>query len=329
MVKPFLRRFAPALVAVLGFAAPLQAETFVVQAQSIADYRPVFGTVESLRRAEARVRLAGTLVSLDVVEGDEVQAGQELARVVDDKLALELEAIDASLRALDAQAALARTELERIEELRRRGAVSVAQLDDARTNLDVVEQNRAARRAERAVLVQRQAEGAVLAPEAGRVLQVPVTEAMAVQPGETVAVIATRNFVLRTRLPERHARYLAVGDAVRIAARGMLSADSEGGSTGRIVKVYPELEAGRVVVDVEAPGLGDFFVGERIRLDVATGERPALVVPEAYLTQRFGVTFARLDGIGEVVVQPGQRLNAMVEVLAGLAAGDRLVPYGN
>ncbi|MFW5679128.1 MAG: efflux RND transporter periplasmic adaptor subunit [Pseudomonadota bacterium] len=323
---PRLFALASLLLAPVG---PALAEPFEVTTRTVADYRPVFGTVESVDRAEARVRIAGTLQTLEVAEGDEVERGQELARVVDDKLALELQALDASLRALDAQADLARTELARVEELRRRGAVSVAQLDDARTNLDVVEQTRAARRAERAVLVERQDEGAVLAPEAGRVLRVPVTEGMAVQPGEPVAVIATRDFVLRARLPERHARFLEVGDVVRIAERGLLSGGSANGREGRIAKVYPELDAGRVVVDIAAPGLGSFFVGERIRLEVATGDRSALIVPDAYLTRRFGVTFARLEGVGEVVVQPGQRVADGTDVLAGLEPGDRLVAYGN
>jgi hypothetical protein len=154
-----------------------------------------------------------------------------------------------------------------------------------------------------------------------------VVQGTVVQPGETVAVIAVDDFVLRARLPERHAAFLAEGDAVRIAGRGALS----GGDTteGRIVRVYPELEAGQVVVDVAAEGLGDFFVGERVRLEVATGKRAAIVAPPGYLEQRHGVTFARLEGAGEVVVQPGGAVDGGVEILAGLKPGDRLVAYGN
>ena len=32
---------------------------------------------------------------------------------------------------------------------------------------------------------------------------------------------------------------------------------------GKLVKVYPEIDDGRVIADVEVDGLGDFFVGER------------------------------------------------------------------
>ncbi len=323
---PF-RAFAGAFAILSLAATAAAAEVLEVEAVRLRDFRPVFGTVESAKQARARTRIAGTLETLAVVEGDAVTLGQEVARVDDPKIAPELAAVDASLEALEAERKLARVELERVQELRRRGAASAQALDEARTNLDVVFQNIAARRAEREVVLQREAEGAVLAPAAGRVLQVPVTEGMAVQPGETVATIATADFVLRARLPERHARFLAVGDVVRIAARGLVASDIVG--EGTIAKVYPELEDGRVVVDISAAGLGDYYVGERVRLEVATGVRDAVVVPRAYLERRYGVTFARLVGAGEVVVQPGGEVDGGVEILAGVRPGDRLLAYGD
>jgi len=312
---------------IVAASIPNLATAHEVKLRQVSDWRPVFGAVDSVKRAPARVRLAGTLTSLDVSEGDTVTAGQVLARVEDEKIALEIAALDARLKALDAEAALAAIDLERTEKLRARGAVPVARLDEARTRREVVEQTRAAGRAERAALLARQAEGDVLAPEAGRVLAVPVVQGMSVMPGETVAVIATENFILRTRLPERHARFLGTGEPVRIAERGALSGGAAQ-SDGHIVKIYPELDAGQVVIDIEAPGLGDFFVGERIRLEVATGQRAAIIVPETYLDLRHGVTFARLEGGHEVVVQPGVRSGDGIEILAGLRPGDKLIAYG-
>ena len=320
-------RSALAALALLLPSAVAAAEPLAVEVTTVRDYRPIFGTVESMKEADARTRIAGTLERLDVVEGDDVTLGEEIARVVDPKLPQELAAVDASLRALEARRELARIELERMRELRRRQAVSAQALDEARTALDVVEQEIAARRAERAVIEEREAEGRVLAPAAGRVLQVPMTRGMNVQPGETVATIATADYVLRARLPERHARFLAEGDTVRIAARGLLTSEIVG--EGTIIQVYPELEAGRVVADIRAAGLGDYFVGERVRLEVATGERRAVVVPPAYLDKRYGVTFAKLEGGEEIVVQPGSEVDGGVEILAGLHAGDVLVAYGD
>ncbi|MDF2235449.1 efflux RND transporter periplasmic adaptor subunit [Albimonas sp. CAU 1670] len=324
-------RLAPAIWAAAALAAgalPAAAQGLEVSAREISDRRPVFGQVESVKRAVARARLTGELVELTVTEGDAVTAGQVIARVQDDKLALQIAALDAGIRALEAQQAQARIDLDRARELRDRGAVPAATLDQAQTAMNVVEETRAAREAERAALVQRRDEGAVLAPEGGRVLSVPVVQGMTVNPGETIAEIAAERFVLRARLPERHARFLGEGDTVRIAARGPLSGGEAG--EGVIAKVYPELEAGQVVVDISAPDLGDFFVGERVRLEVATGVREAIVVPTDYLRLRHGVAFARLEtgsGAVEVVVQPGGAVDGGVEVLAGLKPGDRLVAW--
>ena len=320
-------RLAPALAAILLLVPPALAQTFEVEITDVRDYRPIFGTVESVKQPAARTRIAGTLERLEVTEGDDVAMGEEIALVVDPKLDEELAAVEASIRALEAQRELARIELERVRELRRRETVSAQALDEARTNLDVVGQELAAKRAERDVVREREEEGRVLAPAAGRVLQVPMTAGMNVQPGETVATVATADYVLRARLPERHARFLAEGDTVRIAARGLLTSEIVG--EGTIVQVYPELEAGRVVADIRASGLGDYFVGERVRLEVATGARRAVIVPPVYLDRRFGVTFARLEGGEEVVVQPGSEVDGGVEILAGLHAGDTLVAYGD
>ena len=70
--------------------------------------------------------------------------------------------------------------------------------------------------------------------------------------------------------------------------------------------VYPEIQGGRVIADVEVPGLGDYFVGERTRVYIDTGMRRAIVVPAAYVYRRAGVNYVRLAGGDEVVVQPGE-----------------------
>jgi hypothetical protein len=54
-------------------------------------------------------------------------------------------------------------------------------------------------------LAARRGEGKVLAPTAGQVLSVPYTIGAVVLPGENIATIAEKNFILRLRVPERHA----------------------------------------------------------------------------------------------------------------------------
>lgn len=310
-----------------GSAQEAAGPAFTVEVAMIDDLKAVFGTVESVDTTLARSRIGGILRDLAVDEGSRVEEGQVLARVVDEKLALELAALDSRIRAADSQLKLARIGLERMSTLRAKGTVSQSALDDAQTGVEVAAGAVAALQAERAVIAERRAEGAVLAPAAGRVLQVRVTDGQVVLPGEVVAEIADEAYVLRLYLPERHARFLRQGDQVLVGERG-LAPEAGGLRTGRIQQVYPELDRGRVVADVAVEGLGDYFVGERTRVFVATGERAAIVIPTGYLTTRHGVTYARLERGPEVVVQTGLPVDDGVEILSGLRPGDRLVPPG-
>ncbi len=313
-----------AVVALLLVAGGLRAQPFEVAPVELVDRKAVFATVESVERTVARARIGGTVAELGIDEGDRVEAGQLIARVVDPKLERELTAIDAEIRALEAQLALARTERDRARELRQRGAIPQARLDEAEASFRVVQGQLAAARARRAVVEQRLAEGAVLAPASGRVLDVRVTAGTVILPGEVVAEIALETYILRARLPERHARFVREGDRVWIGPRGLGPATPVG--EGRIVKVYPEIRQGRVVVDIAAEGIGSYFVGERARIEVEAGRRTVFLVPPRYIGQRFGVDFVRLADGREVIIQRGLAREGGIEVLAGLRAGDRLVP---
>jgi RND family efflux transporter MFP subunit len=321
--RAWLAVLALALLAA-GTPRALAAEFTVVE-QTIPDLKAVFATVESLHAVPARSRNGGTIDHLSVKEGDRVKLGERLAVVTDPKLPLQLAALDARIQALLSQQKQARVDLDRMQQLMKSGNVTRANLDQAETAVAVVGANLAAQQAERAVVAEQLAEGDVLAPANGRVLAVRVVDGTVVMPGETVADVATADYVLRLRVPERHAKFIHEGGKVLVGARG-LDPRPEQLTQGRIRLVYPEIDQGLVVADVDVLDLGDYFVGERTRVFVATGTRPAIVVPASYIERRYGVAYARVKGIGEVVVQPGLPAEGGLEVLSGLRPGDILLP---
>lgn len=292
----------------------------------IDDRKAVIATVETLREVAARARIGGTVAQLLVREGDQVAAGSRIAQVVDEKLALQVQAVDARIQAQQAQRDQARIDFDRAEDLRRSGTVATARVDEARTRLDVAERTLRAVRAERDVLLQQSAEGAVFSPGPGRILRVPVNERSVVLAGDTIATIAADAYVLRLRLPERHARNLKAGDRILVGARGLQAAGApESLRSGRVVLVYPQIDQGRVVADVEVDGLGDYFVGERTRVYISTGTRSALVVPPELVVRKHGVDYVRLADGTDVVVQVGAATDRGIEILAGLRGGDRVI----
>jgi multidrug efflux system membrane fusion protein len=309
----------------LSASAAPAADSFVVHATDVVDRKAVIATVEPIHQLVARARIGGTITSLTVHVGDTVAAGAEIAVVVDQKLALQMKALDSRIASQQSTRDQAKIDFDRASELQKRGVGTQTQLDQSRTNLEVAERNLSAMSADRSVIAQEATEGAVLAPGAGRALIVPVSEGQVILPGETIATLAEDKYILRLQLPESHARFMRAGDTVLIGARGMQSGDAEKMREGKVRLVYPEIQGGRVVADVDVSGLGDYFVGERTRAYINAGPRRTILVPSSYVFRRAGVNYARLAEGDEVVVQPGETRGSDVEILAGLKDGDKLV----
>lgn len=328
-----LTALAVALIAAAPGAAPVSAGEIEVKAVSRLDLKAVFGQVESRDVIAARARIGGTVVSLSVEEGSAVKAGDIIAVVADDKLALQLQAVEAKIKALEAERGNAQTELDRATTLLKKGVVPKSKVDQLQTQVDVLVNQVAAARADRDVLLQQQTEGNVIAPAPGRVLSVPVTKDSVIMPGEPVARIAGGGYFLRLSLPERHAAHIKVGDEVIVGSRGMTElAGKEPLGHGRVVKVYPEIEGGRVLADAEVDKLGDFFVGERTRVWIPVASRDVILVPQSAVTTRYGVDYVRVvgsQGEADVPVITGARSEAdgvpSIEILSGLSAGDRVI----
>jgi RND family efflux transporter MFP subunit len=308
-------------------------DSFTVEHQQIDDFKSVYARVESKDRVEARVRTGGTVAELKVDEGAHVEPGEVLAVVVDPKIALQIEALDARIAALQSRLETATSDYERAQQLSERGVIPQSRLDQLKTAFDSATNDLKAAQADRSVVERQSEEGQVLSPAAGRVLSVSVTQGSVMMAGESVATIAANEYLLRLEVPERHARFMKKGDPVRIGARG-LNGGQEIVGEGRIAQVYPELQGGRVVADAEAPGLGDYFVGERALVWISVGKRETIVIPSGYLFRRHGLNYVKIaqpdDAPLDVVVQPGLPVAqndapSGVEILSGLKSGDRLL----
>ena len=158
----------------------------------------------------------------------------------------------------------------------------------------------------------------MIAPEDGRVLTLPVTRGAVVLAGEPVARIGSGGLFLRLAVPERHAAMLEEGAAIRVGAAG----------EGRLAKVYPQIEGGRVTADVEVADLPGAFVNARMPVALPVGEREALLVPAAAVATRSGIDFVMVVEAGAEVARAvvlGEPVGERIEVLTGLSAGDEVV----
>jgi RND family efflux transporter MFP subunit len=301
-------------------------ERLAVRAMSIPDYKPVAATVTTRRMGEARARIGGTLVRLNVKEGDQVRKGQVLALVTDQRLTLETQGYGAQVAAAAAQAARAQADYGRIKTLYDQGIYAKARLDQAEADTKGAEGTLRAARAQQGASAELGSQGAILAPTSGRVLKADVPAGSVVTAGQTVATVTAGEPLLRIEIPEAQGRALKVGDTVQIAPGDLPGA----AATGSIVQVYPAVTAGRVTADITVAGLSADVVGQRVRVILKVAERPAIVVPARFVATRYGVDYVRvLDKAGhasDVAIQiaSGPRAGE-VEVLSGLVDGDVIV----
>ena len=316
------------LVAIGPFGKAV-ADTLTVTEAAIVEWKSVYGQIESRDRVPARVRIGGTVVALHVTEGDSVKFGQIIAMVEDDKLQFQIDSVDARLESLNAQIQTAKDELERGQQLFERGVITTQRLAQLQTGVDVIHGEIRSLGSQKLVIEQQIDEGKVLSPEAGLVLSVPISRGSVVAPGEVVAVIAGGGVFLRLAVPERHARDLVEGSEIEVGT-GSVAGERQ---TGRLVKLYPQIEGGRVQADVEVEGLDDSFVGLRVPVRLPVGERLAILVPENALIRRGGLDFVRIETKeGEErsrTVVPGGTIlrdgEVWREILTGLVPGERLV----
>jgi len=262
-------------------------------------------------------------------------------------------------RAARAQASLARQNLTRLKNLRAAGFVSAQALDQALAEVERSEAAQAAaehavevarydRETARAALVEGEA-GAraasrftVRAPVSGKVLQVMRESEGPVSAGQPLLELGDPSAL------EVVAEVLS-SQAVRIAPGGRVTFERWGGEMaleGRVRRVEPtgftkvsalgvEEQRVRVIADFTSPrelwqNLGDGFRVEA-RFIVWEG-RDVLQIPASSLFRHNGgwAVFRLRHGRAELVpVTLGQRAGLMVEVLAGLEVGDRVITHPN
>lgn len=313
-------------------------------------------------------RLSGVIADVKVRVGDAVKKGDVLVEIDSPELAqlyaqiaqaqsrTELLAMEA--KAADALAKLSETELARLEAnaqgvaantlserrvaaLMNRTAERTAQLelDQSKVQLAALERVRDARLPKELALMLSDGRVELLAPIDGVVTARDAVIGRGVSEGAALLTIADHSSVqIEAELPESLAERLGApaGQSVR------LRRDPAGAvlATGTVRFLSPAVDPVKrtthVLVDAPNPA-GALRAGMFVDATIVLSESDdAVVVPASAVLNEGPVTFVfikeRRDAGGEIFVKrdivPGQRSDAMIEVLDGLVPGDVVVTQG-
>ena len=309
-------------------AAASQPEPMEVVTTAVAEprqHRPTvtaIGTVLALRSVTLRNELQGTVRDVRLTPGQVVEAGTVLVR-------LDVSVEEAELAALEAQARLAETVLERSQQASRRHAVSEIEVDRARAERDVARAQIARTRA----IIERKT---IRAPFRARVGLADVHRGQYLDEGSVLTTLQGVDEAAHVdfAVPQRIAAALREGDGVEIfTARGerpiagtIVAVDSRVDATTRNALVRARIDNGGA-----APG-------GSVRVEVPGGPpRTAIAVPVSALRKgpagdHVFVIAAGDDGRSRAHVRPvvsGTVLGDEVLILAGLEAGEQVAARGS
>ena len=281
------------------------------------------GTAAPLRQATLSTKLMGTVVAVMVREGDAVAAGQPLVRLDARDLVAKESEVAASMADAEAQHHEAVTQAGRMRALYADSAATKAQLDGAETGLARAEAGVRAARGASAELGAMRSYAVVRAPFAGLVTKRFVDPGSFATPGAPMIEVQDG---LQLRVTAN-----GTPSAVRDIHRGQpIGATVEGQPVGAVVEgVVPSAAGNLYAINalVANPG-GHILPGSAATLLLPMGPRHTVVVPASAVSREgdlTGLTVRTNDGDELRWVRLGRVAGGMVEVTAGLRAGDRVI----
>lgn len=313
-----------------GRAVPVTVMTMVPADISEEIMAPA--TLEGLDEALIYPAAGGRVEEVLVSEGDSVSEGTPLIRLSSDaQFIAGSSAAQAGVSAASAAEQNAARSLERMRSLYEAGAISVQELETA-------EAMYATARAglQQAFAGASQAAGAadnslIVAPFDGTIGRIWVREGNMAGGGPAISITNGSTLRAEVLLPEQYIAMLAPGQEARINVISYGDEYFPGLVTAAARSVDPV--SGLVPVDVAfGNGDGRLFpgMGGRVGISVSTS-RDAMVVPEIALRRLSeGVELALVvDGAAHFVpVRTGIENRGMVEIVEGLAPGDRVIIEG-
>jgi membrane fusion protein, multidrug efflux system len=316
---------------------PVAVEVSAAASSALVESIDVVGSLTPKFAADVKSETTAIVREVYVTEWVRVAKGQPLAELDRREGELALEAVKASLMQAEVGEARAERELERTVKLKEYGLATQQGLDDARTARDAAAAVTASARAAVGAAQTRLAKTVIRAPMDGVVAFRGVSTGDRVDSvggGPMFRIVDNRVLDLTVAVPSSRSAALRVGQALEFSADAVPARTFRGtvrfinpsvNETDRSVKIIAE------VPNDDGALRGGIFVKGRILV----GQRAAVLqIPRAALLswdveRNVGEVFVVTNGLAERrSVRTGQTAGESVEVVEGLAAGDRVVTRG-
>jgi len=307
-----------------GIAVPPLA-SIVIQTVRAPLERTVDGTIEAVNQATVSAQTSGRVAEILYDVNDVVPAGAVIMRLKGTEQRAGLQSAEAALTEARARNSEAATTYQRIADLYQRRVVSKAQLDQATANRDAAAARMAA--AEAALTTAREGVGytEIRAPYGGVVTKRLVEVGESVSPGTPLMTgLSLRDLRVNTNIPQ------SVVMQVRKLKQAAVYVDKQRIEATKIT-IFPEAATPSSTFRARLelpPGELDLAPGMYVKVGLVVGEADRLLIPASAMVERSEVTSVYvIDPHGRVslrYVRPGHHFGDKIEILAGLASGERI-----
>ena len=261
-------------------------------------------------------------------EGDQVRAGQALARLDIALSDAQIAAARASVAEAESTAVRARDEYRRAESIRSSGALSDEAIGQRRAAAAAAEARLAAARAQYNEVNARLQGGYVRAPVAGKVISRSVQLGAMVDQQEMFRIAGGNALEVSAQVAESDVLALQVGET---ATFYLVDGTSETGSLRRApASINSRTRTGEALFDL--PAATRVRAGMFLRGEAQMSAHEALAAPQSSVLYDDGQPYVYVvdaqNRAHKTPVRIGQREGDMVEILSGVAPGARLVGSG-
>ena len=315
----------------IGVNSQIVVSTTFPSTQEMNEEENLMGLIYSKSSPRLAVEVSGRVVEIIADVGDEVKAGDILARIDSEKYNLQLTQAKAEIARINALLINKEMDLQRAEKLFKDKLVSEGMMDKTKADFDALtEQMNAAdaqlRNARRVI-----EETNIKAPIDSEVANKYIDTGDYVQPGKVVyELVDTRNLKVNLSFPEYLSPKLKKGLEVRITS----PTDPNEVVVSSIKDIKPNIDARNksltTIIDFENPGT--WLPGASSSATVIFSKfENAIVVPQISVVRRsIGEVIYVVNGdvVKETPVKTGLRKEGYIQILEGIIMEDEIVKDG-
>ena len=299
--------------------------------QEINEEENLMGLIYSKSSPSLAVEVSGRVVEIIADVGDEVKAGDILAKIDSEKYNLQLSQAKAEIARLSALLVNQELDLQRAEKLFKDNLVSEEMMDRTKADFNALKEQMNAADAQLRNAKRLIEETNIKAPIESKVAIKHIDTGDYVQPGMVVyELVDTKNLKVDLSFPEYLSPKLKKGLEVRITS----PTNPDEIVISKIKDIKPNIDARNksltTIIDFENPGT--WLPGASSRATVVFSKfENAIVVPQISVVRRsIGEVIYVVKGntVKETPVKTGLRKERYIQILEGITLNDEIVKDG-